>query len=346
MLEVLDLKNSVKWDEIVCSFRDYDVYYLSGYNKGFMIHGDGEPLLFSYCDDNIRAINVAFKRDISKCDYFKGRIDENSYFDLSSPYGYGGWIIEGDGSLDGLFNEYKSWCKGNGIISEVIRFHPVISNQERVREYYDVMDLGNTVCIDISNKDDIWANFSAKNRNVIRKAINNNVTIHHELSKAKMAEFVKVYNTTMDRDNADSYYYFKEDFYDSIINDLANNSDVYYALYDNKIIASSIILKAGDKLSYHLSGSLKEYGSLAATNLLLYTVACDGCDLGYKTFHLGGGVGSREDSLYKFKKAFYRLDGKQYSIGRMVFDKDKYDYLVKLREGEKGRDNFFPLYRA
>ena len=27
-------------------------------------------------------------------------------------------------------------------------------------------------------------------------------------------------------------------------------------------------------------------------------------------------------------------------------DKDKYDYLVKLREGEKGRDNFFPLYRA
>ena len=113
-----------------------------------------------------------------------------------------------------------------------------------------------------------------------------------------------------------------------------------------KIIASSIILKAGDKLSYHLSGSLKEYGSLAATNLLLYTVACDGCDLGYKTFHLGGGVGSREDSLYKFKKAFYRLDGRQYSIGRMIFDKDKYDYLVKLREGEKGRDNFFPLYRA
>ena len=346
MLEVLDLKNSVKWDEIVSSFRDYDVYYLSGYNKGFMIHGDGEPLLFSYCDDNIRAINVAFKRDISKCDYFKGRIDENSYFDLSSPYGYGGWIIEGEGSLDGLFGEYKSWCADNGIISEVIRFHPVIANQERVREYYDVMDLGNTVCIDISNKDDIWANFSAKNRNVIRKAINNNVTIHHELSKDKMNAFVKVYNATMDRDNADDYYYFKEEFYDSVLSDLKSNTDIYYALYEDKIIASSIILKAGDKLSYHLSGSLKEYGSLAATNLLLYTVACDGCDLGYKTFHLGGGVGSREDSLYKFKKAFYRLDGKQYSIGRMVFDKDKYDYLVKLREGEKGRDNFFPLYRA
>lgn len=346
MLEVLNLDSAVKWDGIVSSFRDYDVYYLSGYNKGFMIHGDGEPLLFSYYDDNIRAINVAFKRDISSCDYFKDKIDENSYFDLSSPYGYGGWIIEGNGSLDGLFCEYREWCIENSIISEVIRFHPVISNQEKVRDYYDVMDLGNTVCIDISDSEAIWANFSAKNRNVIRKAINNNVTIHHELSKDKMNEFVKIYNTTMDRDNADDYYYFKEEFYDSILNDLGPNTDIYYALYEDKIIASSIILKAGDKLSYHLSGSLKEYGSLAATNLLLYTVALDGSANGYKTFHLGGGVGSREDSLYKFKKAFCRLDGRQYSIGRMIFDKDKYDYLVKLREGEKGRDNFFPLYRA
>ena len=79
---------------------------------------------------------------------------------------------------------------------------------------------------------------------------------------------------------------------------------------------------------------------------MLYTVACDGCDSGYKTFHLGGGVGSREDSLYKFKKAFYKYDGRQYSIGRMIFDEDKYNYLVKLREVEKGRANFFPLYRA
>lgn len=346
MLEVLSLSEANRWDEIVSSFRDYDVYYLSGYNRGFMIHGDGEPLLFSYCDDHIRAVNVAFKRDISACAYFKDKIEGNAFFDLSSPYGYGGWIVEGEGNLSGLFSEYQKWCKDNSIISEVIRFHPVIANQEKVREYYDVMDLGNTVCIDISNKDAIWANFSAKNRNVIRKAINNNVTIHHELSKEKMNEFIKVYNTTMDRDNADSYYYFKDDFYDSILNELGNNTDIYYALYEDKIIAASIILKANDKLSYHLSGSLKEYGSLAATNLLLYTVACDGFNQGYKTFHLGGGVGSKEDSLYKFKKAFYRLDGRQYSIGRMVFDADKYDYLVKLREGEKGRDNFFPLYRA
>ena len=48
MLDVLNLNEAVKWDAIVSSFADYDVYYLSGYNKGFMIHGDDELLLFSY----------------------------------------------------------------------------------------------------------------------------------------------------------------------------------------------------------------------------------------------------------------------------------------------------------
>ena len=82
MLEVLNLNEAVKWDAIVSSFADYDVYYLSGYNKGFMIHGDGEPLLFSYYDDNIRAINVVFKRDISNCEYFENKLEKNRYFDF------------------------------------------------------------------------------------------------------------------------------------------------------------------------------------------------------------------------------------------------------------------------
>jgi len=39
---------------------------------------------------------------------------------------------------------------------------------------------------------------------------------------------------------------------------------------------------------------------------LLYEAACWGIENGYKTFHLGGGLGSREDSLYQFKKDLTR----------------------------------------
>ena len=346
MLEVYRLKDSNKWDEIVKTFKDYDVYYLSSYTKAFYLHGDGEPLLFYYCDEAIKAINVVMKRDVSKDEHFVNKLEENKYFDFATPYGYGGWLVEGDGSLSNLISEYSNWCKENNIISEVIRFHPVLANQGKVREYYDVMDLGKTISIDLTDEEEIWNNFSSKNRNVIRKAIKNNVVIKKGINKDLLETFRNVYNQTMNRDNAENYYYFKQDFYDSILYDLQNNAEVYYAEYDNKVIASSIILKAGNKLSYHLSGSLKEYGSLAASNLLLYEVSKWGSQNGYKTFHLGGGVGSKEDNLYSFKKAFYKGDGYQYSIGRMIFDEERYNELVKIRKGEEMRNNFFPLYRA
>ena len=346
MLKVYTLEKHEEWDKIVKSFKQHDVYYLSGYTKAFYLHGDGEPLLFYYEDQNIKAINVVMKRDISKDSHFANKIEPNKYYDFTTPYGYGGWLIEGEGSLDNLLNEYKAWCKDNSIISEVIRFHPVLANQERVRDVYDIMDLGNTISIDLTNEEDIWNNFSCKNRNVIRKAIKNNVTISKGLNEELIDAFINVYNQTMNRDNADNYYYFKKEFYDSIQNDLKDNAEVYYAEYDNKIIAASIILKENERLSYHLSGSLREYGSLAATNLLLYEVAKWGAQNGYKSFHLGGGVGSKEDNLYSFKKAFYKGEGYQYSIGRMIFNNELYEKLVELRNGEELRQNFFPLYRA
>lgn len=37
-----------EWDEVVRSFAEYDVYYLSGYVRAFEIHGDGVPQLLYY----------------------------------------------------------------------------------------------------------------------------------------------------------------------------------------------------------------------------------------------------------------------------------------------------------
>ena len=345
MLAVYTLNDASKWDEIVKSFKKHDIYYLSGYARGFYLHGDGEPLLFYYEDEKLRAINVVMKRDIAKDDHFKDKLEEGIYFDLATPYGYGGWLLEGDGSKNLLFAEYQSWCRNNSIISEVIRFHPVIGNQEEVRDIYDVMDLGKTVAIPLTNRDDIWNNFSSNNRRHIRKAIKEGVEIHKGFSEELLATFKEVYNITMDRDTATDYYYFKKPFYDSIRDDLEDYCDIYYATYQDKIIAVSLMLRCNGYLSYHLSGSLKEYGILSATSLLLFETAAWGSENGYHSLHLGGGVGSREDSLYTYKKAFYKGDGLQYSIGKMIFDQDKYAELTKMRERIE-RDNYFPLYRA
>ena len=48
MIQIISLSQPIAWDEIVKSFPNYDVYYLSGYVKSFYIHGDGEPQLLYY----------------------------------------------------------------------------------------------------------------------------------------------------------------------------------------------------------------------------------------------------------------------------------------------------------
>lgn len=70
MMDVYTLEQSEHWDAVVRSFKEYDVYWLSGYVKAFQIHGDGEPLLFHYEENETRGINVVMKRDVAKDERF------------------------------------------------------------------------------------------------------------------------------------------------------------------------------------------------------------------------------------------------------------------------------------
>lgn len=342
-ITVFSIRERDAWNSVVQGFVNYDVYYLSGYVKAFQLHGDGEPTLIYFNNGNTKAINVVMKRDIAKDSRFEGKIPPDTYFDFVTPYGYGGWLIEGE-DREELFRTYETWCKENNVVSEFVRFHPVLKN-ENVNDFYEVVPLGNTVALDLVSEEVIWSNFSSKNRNVIRKAQKNGIEISHGRDWGLFKEFQSIYNATMDKDEAKDYYYFGDVFYESILKDLENNAQVFYAVHTGQIIAASIMIYANGRLNYHLSGSLREFQHLAPSNLLLFKAAKWGYQNGYRTFHLGGGVGSKEDSLYKFKKAFYRGEPKRFYIGKKMFAPDVYDLLVGFRTNE-GSSNYFPKYRA
>ncbi len=344
VLTVCTLEQSKQWDSIVRSFKEYDIYWLSGYVNAFKIHGDGEPLLFYYDGNNTRGINVVMKRDIANDIKFAGRIPEGKYFDFATPYGYGGWIIEGD-DIEALFDAYLEWLKTNEIISEFVRFHPMLKNHGKSNVFYEIIQLGEVVHMDLDTPELIWENITSKNRNMIRKAIKNGVVIYNGRFPEIYEKFRTIYNDTMDKDNAEEYYYFKPEFYKSILVDLPQNAQVFWAEKDGQIIAASILLATNRKMNYHLSGAVREFSSLAPTNLLLYEAALWGCTNGYKTLYLGGGVGSGDDRLFKFKRAFYRGNLNHFYIGKPVYDQAKYDELFQMRTYIEN-PGYFPKYRG
>lgn len=343
MIKIYDLIAHQEWDDIVRSFADYDVYYLSGYVRAFYAHGDGEPQLLYYTSEQLRAIYVYMKRPTTI----------TNVYDSVTPYGYGGVLFEGDKadqSLSDFWKEYVQKMNDENIIDNFVRYHPVLENAVHMKAISHVIDLGNTIALDLSSPEVIWENITSKNRNIIRKAQKNNIQIHHTDDYSIFEHFISIYNQTMQRDNAEEYYYFKEEFYKAIHDYLEGNYQVFYATLDDHIIAVSIILYANKQIHYHLSGSLSEYRSFAPTNLLLYEVALWGSEQGFETFHLGGGLGSGNDNLYKFKAAFNRNSGLQFSIGKQIFNQALYDQLVEERLAEDPsfdlESKYFPLYRA
>ena len=343
MIHIYDITQAQEWDSVVRSFQEYDVYYLSGYVRAFQLHGDGDPQLLFYEQDGLRAIYVYMKRTTAI----------EGWFDSITPYGYGGVLFEGDTSEENLkafWDAYVQKMKDENIVCNFVRYHPVLANAVLMKEVSDVIDLGKTVAFHLDSPEVIWQNIVPKNRNMIRKAEKNGIEIHHDADMALFKDFVQIYNATMDKDNAEEYYYFGDEFYKSIHEDLDGHYEMFYATYEGKIIAMSIMLFANKQMHYHLSGSILEYRNLAPSNLLLYKAALWGCEHGYKTLHLGGGVGSGEDNLYKFKAAFNRESDYQFSIAKMVFDQEKYDVLVaerSRRDPEFNKESkFFPLYRS
>ena len=343
MIQLYNISQSAEWDNVVHSFQEWDVYYLSGYVKAFYIHGDGAPFLLYYEDNGLRAIYVYMRRQTAL----------PGVYDSVTPYGYGGVLFEGDATEDNrkaFWNAYVAKMKEECIIDNFVRYHPVLKNAVPMKDISSVIDLGKTIAMDLTSPELIWENIHSKNRNMIRKAEKNGIIIEHGQGMDLFDKFVEIYNATMDKDNAEEYYYFGDKFYESIHNDLHDNYEMFYAVLNGEIIAMSIMLFGNKQMHYHLSGSMIEYRNLAPSNLLLYKAALWGSEQGYKAFHLGGGVGSGEDSLYKFKAAFNKMSDYQFSIGKQIFDQKQYDELVRNRiESDQYFDmssHYFPLYRA
>ncbi len=351
MFEIYTIHESKAWDDKVVSLPNHDIYYLSGYLKAFMIHGDGSPILLYYEEGDLRGICAFMLRDLAD-EWWVENIPKMDCYDAVTPYGYGGWLMNREctkGEIEHFWKEYIAFMKKQRIVCAFSRWSPWLKNQEPFRDFSNIIDLGNTIYIDTTTEDGIMENIKSKDRSTIRKAVKNGIVVELSNDPRLYKSFIDIYNATMRKDNAQEYYFFKPEFYDSIINDLNGRWLLAVARLGNEIIAMSIMLLCNGKIHYHLSGSLLKYRHLNPTNLILYETAKYGAEHGYKLFHLGGGVGSGEDPLYKFKKSFNKKGDLQFSISKDIFDHDVYDKLLKMRQRKDVgfvSNGFFPEYRS
>ncbi len=105
-------------------------------------------------------------------------------------------------------------------------------------------------------------------------------------------------------------------------------------------------------VQYHIGATADEHLQRAPTKLLFDTVRIWGAERGLRAFHLGGGLGGRQDSLFHFKAGFSDRTH-DFRIWRWILDSDEYQRLTCARRADLAScgsappsGDFFPAYRA
>lgn len=132
MMYVIKWNDKEEWNTQVHSFKDWDVYFLCEYAVSLMLHGDGFPYLFLFEDSKMRMAYVMMLNDLSNEDAFKKTFEEGKYLDLTTPYGYGGPLVEGEYNKNSILKfvkEMELYCRKNNIVSQFFRFAPWMNNQ-------------------------------------------------------------------------------------------------------------------------------------------------------------------------------------------------------------------------
>ena len=250
-------------------------------------------------------------------------------YDIQGAYGYNGILTSSDDPafITAFHEAFDAFCLDRRIVAEFTRFHPVLNNQllasPKMRMYFS----RNTVKLDLSQTlEDIWQHsFSPKNRNVIKKAEKEGVTI---VESDDYREFSRLYDRTMQDVGAEDFYFFPPAYYSDFQEMLKKNLTLCFAMYQDTPIAGSMFMFFGDYAHYHLSGRDRNYHKLAANNAVLWYAIKKAKEMGCKWFHFGGGTtGEPSDPLLHFKRNFSKESG-EFWYGKRVHDPVVYDRIV------------------
>lgn len=341
MIEVIKDKNG--WSEQISLVKHSDFYHTYDYHQ-LSKNEDEDPILIKYTDDDSALIIPLLLRNI-----------ENSvYKDLTSVYGYAGPLvlnISGQFNLENFQNELNDFFNQNNIVSVFTRLHPYIEQQEMILNGLgNVTTHGKVVNIDLTDTiENQRTKFNRRLKTYLNKSrrsctvIKGNVDDH-------LDAFINLYHENMKRVDAEDSYFFSNEYYREILSSSDYESELSLCIHNETqaIIGASMFMKKSNIVQYHLSGLSEDHFELNPIKLIIDEMRIKSTEEGYKYFNLGGGLGSNEDSLFKFKSGFSK-DFKEFKTWKYIVNEEMYKKLTTDKQGEDfelNDNDFFPAYRS
>jgi len=336
-VELVELTTKIEWDALLNEMGSFEFYHTYDYHL-FSKQKNEKFVLLVY-KENETCIAMPF---------IIRPIQGTTYFDITSVYGYPGPLTNNlpkDFDNSNLVIELNNYFKENKVISVFSRLNPFINNQKDILKDFGICEDKSTVVIIDLTKDlkEQRRGYQKRIRTQINKA-RRICSIKIAKSESDINAFINIYYENMDRVNANDSYYFDRNYFYEMVNSKSFTTDILLAveIESNKIIAGAMFITTGPIVQYHLSGTKTEYLNVMPLKMLIDEMRIRATEKGCTHFNLGGGFGSKEDSLLRFKMSFSK-NLKMFCIWKHIVDVDIYKQLII--DNKSTNQDFFPAYR-
>jgi len=315
----------------------HDMYHVPDYVVlDARLYG-GEPAAFHYEKDGRRLLIPLILRDIPG----------TGLKDAISPYGYPGPVSS---SNDGAFSAAAcaalvDTLRDAGIVSAFVRLHPLLRGPD-LSSRGTLVHHGETVSMDLTvSEEEMWKQTRADHRNHINRAKRAGTEIVFD-DWDRLGEWVEVYHDNMRRVGATSYYFFTRDHLQALHDAVGDRMHLVVALEDGEVVGGNTFFTYDGIATGYVSSTRRAPKRYA--DELLYDSVRRWCkSRGDHVFHLGGGKGGANDSLFSYKAGF-SPSRHAFHTWRVVADPVAYERLVRDRRPAADPADLtttFPAYR-
>ena len=353
-VQIIKSVDADNWNRILRKAYQFDFYHTLEYHLIAEKRGKGKPILFSYEDDDFCIALPLLLRNINHDGVLLPHSQD--LFDVTSVYGYGGPVFSHKKLPSEIIKKFSVslidiLCSMQ-VVSLFSRLHPLILIDPTFDTCFMRKVIGQTVSIDLTiPKEDNRARYRADHRQGIKRLKKEGFSCVEDTELTYLDDFVRIYHETMSRVEAHPLYLFDKSYFEDLLKNMNGMMHLFVCMQDTKVTCAGVFSLCKGIVQYHLSGSCSQFRKYAPMKLLIDFVRDWGIEHHAHTFHLGGGVGSKEDSLLEFKSGFAN-QRHEYSVWEKILMPEEYKLLCakknddnKTNNVSKSRDYYFPFYR-
>ncbi len=299
---VLGCAQEREWTAVLSRVAQHDFYHLPAYHRLAEERGEGAAHLFAY-QEGVHTIALPLLlRPIETR-------DGAAWNDATSVYGYAGPLASHAAMPRRVVRAFQralvNALTARRVVSVFSRLHPLMPHDGLLAGLGDCRPEGRTVSIDLTLPPDAqWAEYRGSLKTRINKLRRAGLVCRRDDDLRHLPEFIDIYYQTMRRVNAHRSYFFEPDYFRRLADGLGPALHLFLVTLDDVVVAGGLFTMFDGIVQYHLGGTSDGFLKLGPVSLLFDTVRLWAHAAGARVVHLGGGVGSRKDSLLHFKAGF------------------------------------------